>query len=123
MNDEFQQQLLPIVQQAQEDDALPKSCSPELKAYCKNAKSRLHCLGQHSQDISDTCRADVGKSVPFLCSGPIDAFCDVLMGGILSCLANHLNDLDGPCRDSVQATKHIINKVNTQKASVKDPKT
>jgi hypothetical protein len=123
MSDQFQQQLLPIAQQAAAEDNLPNSCSGELKAFCKGAPSRLHCLGKHSNDISDTCRADVGKSVPFLCSGPIDAFCDVLMGGILSCLANHLKDLDGPCKDSVQATKHIINKVNTQKASVTDPKT
>lgn len=123
MSDEFQQQLLPIAQQAAADDNLPNSCSSELKTFCRGAKSRLHCLGKHSNDISDTCRTDVGKSVPFLCSGPIDAFCDVLMGGILSCLANHLTELDGPCRDSVQATKHIINKVKTQKASLTDPKT
>lgn len=123
MSDEFQQQLLPMAQQAAADNNLPNSCSRELKAYCKGAKSRLHCLGKHSNDISETCRADVGKSVPFLCSGPIDRFCDVLTGGILSCLSNHLTELDGACRDSVQATKHIIKKVNTQKASVTDPKT
>lgn len=123
MSEEFQQQLLPLAQQAAADDALPNSCGKELKTFCKGAKSRLHCLGQHSQDVSDTCRTDVGKSVPFLCSGPIDKYCDVLMGGILSCLGNRLKDLDGPCRDAVTTTKHVINKINTQKSSVTNPKT
>merc|ERR1719389_1543595 len=105
MSDEFQQQLLPMAQQAAADNNLPNSCSRELKAYCKGAKSRLHCLGKHSQDISDTCRADVGKSVPFLCSESIDRFCDVLVGGILTCLAKHVKDLPGSCRDAVTTTK------------------
>jgi len=57
--------------------------------------------------------------VPFLCSRAIDKFCDVLQVGILDCLSGHLGDLEAPCKDSVVATKHVIAKVNIQKAMVK----
>merc|ERR1719161_4742 len=104
-------------------DDMPSSCSKDLKAHCKGARSQLHCLGKNADTISAGCRADVGKSVPFLCSNGIDRWCDVLLGGILSCLSDHMSDLEGPCKDAVTATRHVITKVNTQKASVVDPST
>lgn len=103
----------------------PKSCQPDVLKHCSKQRSQVHCLGQHQADISDQCRADVGKSVPYLCSMAIDRFCDVLQRGILQCLGDHLKDLDSPCADAVNATRRIIARANTQKAAVKvtDPMT
>jgi hypothetical protein len=119
---EMDEALVQQVNQQATENNLPSSCSKEVKAHCKDAKSKLHCLGKYNADISDGCRADVGKSVPFLCSEAIDNFCDVLMGGILSCLGNQMNNLQGPCKDAVLATKKIIQKVNSKKASQAAPK-
>merc|ERR1719409_960881 len=112
---------MPMAERSAEEN-LPSSCSKEIKAHCKDAKSQLHCLGKHNADISDQCRADVGKAVPFLCSDAIDQYCDVLMGGILSCLGNQLSNLQGPCKDAVSATKKMIQKVNSKKAIPPAPK-
>lgn len=122
MDQAFREEVLPMARRAAGADGLPPSCGKEVKTYCKGAPSQLHCLGKHPNDISEACRKDVGKSVPFLCSDAIDAYCDVLTGGILSCLAGQLSNLEGPCKDAVVATRHIISKTNTQKASITDPK-
>lgn len=122
MDQAFREQVLPVARRAAGEDGLPDSCSREIKTYCKGAPSQLHCLGKHAGDISEGCRKDVGKSVPFLCSDAIDRYCDVLTGGILSCLSGQLPSLEGPCKDAVVTTRHIIKKSNTQKASVTDPK-
>lgn len=121
MDEAMQAQIAPLAEQAAENN-LPGSCSKEIKAHCRDAKSQLHCLGKYPNDISDKCRADVGKSVPFLCSEAIDNYCDVLMGGILSCLGNQLKNLQGPCKDAVVATKKVIQKVNSKKAIPPAPK-
>merc|ERR1719424_54247 len=115
------QQVMPM-EQEQAENNLPTSCSKEIKAHCKDAKSQLHCLGKYPSEISDGCRADIGHAVPFLCSDAIDHYCDVLMGGILSCLGNQLNSLEGPCKDAVVATKKIVQKVNSQKTPSAAPK-
>merc|ERR1719335_1237906 len=112
---------MPVAEQAAEEN-LPSSCSKEIKAHCKDARSQLHCLGKYNADISDGCRADIGKAVPFLCSNEIDQYCDVLMGGILSCLGNQMKNLQGPCKDAVVATKKAIQKVNAKKPSQPAPK-
>jgi len=121
MDEAMQAQIAPLAEQAAENN-LPGSCSKEIKAHCRDAKSQLHCLGKYPNDISDKCRGDVGKSVPFLCSEAIDNYCDVLMGGILSCLGNQLKNLQGPCKDAVVATKKVIQKVNSKKAIPPAPK-
>lgn len=121
MDQAMVEQVMPMAEQAAENN-LPTSCSKEIKAHCRDAKSQLHCLGKYSADISDGCRADIGKSVPFLCSDAIDKYCDVLMGGILSCLDNQQSNLQGPCKDAVVATKKIIQKVNSKKPSQPAPK-
>lgn len=123
MDKAFTEEVLPRAQRMIGEENAPHGCSKEANEYCKNAQSALHCLGKHADAISDTCRKSVSKSVPFLCSDAIDRFCDVLDGGILSCLAGKMQLLEGPCQDAVVSTRHLITKVNTQKASVTDPKT
>merc|ERR1719321_1868884 len=98
-------------------DKLPDSCQKEVRSYCKGAPSQLHCLGKHASDISEGCRADIGKSVPFVCSDAIDRWCDIITGGILPCLAAKLPELDPPCKDSVVLTRKVVAKVNARKAT------
>lgn len=124
----FKDDVLPTAIAAASSDRLPNSCNNDIQKLCSGAKSHLHCLGQHADSVSDKCRADVGKSVPFKCSKAIDKYCDVLQTGILYCLdqhlgAGHLGELDPDCQDAVATTKHVINIVNSQKAAVRDPVT
>eukprot|EP00927_Polykrikos_kofoidii_P078594 TRINITY_DN75399_c0_g1_i1.p1 TRINITY_DN75399_c0_g1~~TRINITY_DN75399_c0_g1_i1.p1 ORF type:complete len:441 (+),score=64.87 TRINITY_DN75399_c0_g1_i1:120-1442(+) len=104
-------------------DRSPNSCERDIKAHCKESISKLHCLGQHPEDISDACRKDVGKSVPFRCSRWIGKFCDVMEVGVLKCLGDHLAEVDDTCRDAVLATHHVISKANTHKTAVVDTST
>lgn len=119
LNNAFSGILLPIANSVRSGSRAPRSCQADVMKHCSKQRSQVHCLGQHQDDISEACRKDVGKSVPFLCSRAIDRFCDVLQRGILQCLGEHLKDLDGQCSDAVIATHHVIAKANNQKASVK----
>mmetsp|Transcript_95752 Transcript_95752/g.194680 ORF Transcript_95752/g.194680 Transcript_95752/m.194680 type:complete len:455 (-) Transcript_95752:23-1387(-) len=119
----FQDRMLPMVHSVEGRSRAPAACQQDLKAHCSTARSQVHCLGQHTEDISEACRKDVGKSVPFVCSQAIDRFCDVLRSGVLPCLSAHLEELSGTCRDAVVATRDVITKAQTQKASVVDPST
>merc|ERR1719313_1499891 len=110
-----------MAQQAAEERLQGSGCSKEIKAHCKDAQSQLHCLGKYPAEISAGCKADVGKSVPFLCSEAIDEYCDVLMGGILPCLSNQIKNLQGPCKDAVWATKKVSKQVNSQKSPTLAP--
>merc|ERR1719420_2941686 len=123
MDDSFARNLLPVAHRAASAGKTPDSCGPELREYCRRAPSQLHCLGQNSDRISDKCRDDVGKSVPFVCSSAIDKFCNLLNKGILDCLGGHLDNLEDSCRDAVRATRHVVARANTQRASVTDPVT
>jgi len=120
----FKDSLVPTIRSLQKTE---HDCAAEVRSMCNSTQqkpiSHLHCLGQHSQSISDKCRARVGKSVPFLCHKAIDQSCDGLDRGILPCLADRLGELQGPCRDAVVATHGVIAKVNTQKASLLNPAT
>lgn len=116
----FASEMLPAIHQASSGERDPASCKEDITKKCQGAKSHLHCLGINHDSISEACRKDVGQSVPFRCSEAIDKYCDMLQTGILDCLYNHMNDISGGCRDSVLATKHVISKVNTQKASITD---
>jgi hypothetical protein len=120
----FRDTVMPTIRSLQQTE---HACAAEVKSMCnatqKKAKSHLHCLGQHSQNIGDKCRVRVGKSVPFLCHQAIDQWCDGLDRGILPCLADKLEELQGSCRDAVIATHGVIAKVNTQKASLLNPVT
>lgn len=117
--------LLPVLNKVPRASRAPKSCQQDVLKHCGKQRSQVHCLGHHQADISDQCRADVGKSVPYLCSTAIDRFCDVLQRGILQCLGDHFKDLDTACADAVNATRRVIARANTQKTSVKltDPTT
>mmetsp|Transcript_77328 Transcript_77328/g.145847 ORF Transcript_77328/g.145847 Transcript_77328/m.145847 type:complete len:495 (-) Transcript_77328:94-1578(-) len=119
----FARDMMPSIHKAASQERTPNSCEQDIKTKCQGARSHLHCLGYNHDSISETCRKDVEKSVPFLCSQAIDKWCDVLEQGILSCLYGHMDSLDGKCRDAVLTTKKVINKVNTQKAAMVDPET
>jgi len=119
MNSDIQEALLPLIHGANRARTAPRSCDTDVQKHCSKERSQIHCLGQHQDDISESCRKDISQSVPFLCSRAIDKFCDVLQIGILECLSGHLGDLEAQCKDSVVATRHVIAKVNTQKATVK----
>lgn len=90
--------------------SLHHNCQKDLFKHCKNARSQLHCLGQHPEDISPACRKDAGKSLPFTCSAEIDKYCDVLSSGVLPCLEKHVASLAGSCKDSVLATRVVVSK-------------
>lgn len=120
MDRRFAQEMLPAIHAASPDRD-PRACQEDVKKNCAGAKSHLHCLGLNHENISEGCRKAVGQSVPFRCSKAISRFCDVLQTGILSCLYEHMPDLEPTCRDAVLTTKHVINKVNTQKATLVDP--
>merc|ERR1719463_767834 len=55
MDQAMVQQVMPMAERSAEEN-LPSSCSKEIKANCRDAKSQLHCLGKHNADISDQCR-------------------------------------------------------------------
>jgi hypothetical protein len=121
MDRTFASEMMPAIHKATPAERDPKSCKEDVKKKCVGAKSHLHCLGINHDSISEECRKAVGQSVPFRCSKSIDRFCDVLQTGILSCLYDHMPDLEPSCRDAVLTTKHVINKVNSQKATLVDP--
>jgi hypothetical protein len=123
MDDSFARDLLPIAHRAASAGHTPDSCGPEIRKYCPIATSKLHCLGKSTDKISEKCRADVGKSVPFLCSKAIDKWCNLLDKGILDCLGGHLQNLEEECHDAVVATRHVVLRTNTQRASVTNPLT
>jgi hypothetical protein len=116
----FANEMLPAIQKASSGERDPAACREDVAKKCQGAKSHLHCLGINHDSISEACRKEVGQSVPYRCSEAIDRYCDMLQTGILSCLYDRMSDLSGGCRDSVLATKHIINKVNTEKTSITD---
>jgi len=90
----------------------PASCHADLQKHCPKARSQVHCLGLHSEDISEPCEKDVGKSVPFVCSHAINELCDVLQGGILDCLKGQLGKLEMPCKDAVLTTSKALSHLN-----------
>eukprot|EP00928_Gymnodinium_smaydae_P030014 TRINITY_DN22432_c0_g3_i2.p1 TRINITY_DN22432_c0_g3~~TRINITY_DN22432_c0_g3_i2.p1 ORF type:complete len:405 (+),score=46.16 TRINITY_DN22432_c0_g3_i2:76-1290(+) len=120
MDKSFREEMLPEVHRAASVGRAPKSCQVDVRYNCLDMSSWLKCLGKHPDALSEACKKDVGKSVPFLCSKAIDRYCDVLEGGIIPCLEGHMTDLDDACRDAVFATRSLIDKLNTHKASLLD---
>merc|ERR1719291_155844 len=120
----FQDGMLPLIHKgANSAKRAPASCHADLVKHCSSARSQVHCLGEHREDVSQACQQDVGKSVPFVCSMEISKFCSVLQQGILPCLSGHMNDVSGDCRDALAATQEVITKANTLQSSVVDVKT
>eukprot|EP00931_Biecheleriopsis_adriatica_P010729 TRINITY_DN11179_c0_g1_i1.p1 TRINITY_DN11179_c0_g1~~TRINITY_DN11179_c0_g1_i1.p1 ORF type:complete len:398 (-),score=105.62 TRINITY_DN11179_c0_g1_i1:53-1246(-) len=117
VNDMMQDIMFPALHRQQGSSQAPASCHQDLQTHCATARSQVHCLGQHSADVSENCRKDVGSSVPYLCSHAIDKHCDILQVGLLDCLHGHLAELPAECADAVMATSKAITKLNTDKAS------
>lgn len=116
MDNVVQEVVAPVIHQMQPASMAPLSCQQEVSSLCPKARSQIHCLGQNSGVISDSCRRDVGKSVPFRCSSAIDKYCDILKAGILDCLHKHMDDVGADCKDAVLATSKAITALNTVKA-------
>lgn len=106
----IQSALVPMIRHAHAEGSQtdPGSCRQDIAEKCRGQRSHIQCLGKNSASISEACRRDVGKSVPFLCSAAIDRFCDVMQQGVRECLGERLQELSGECRDAVLATKHVI---------------
>jgi len=122
MSRKFATDMLPAIHKAAHKDKARADCRADAQKYgCDGARSLLRCLGQHADEISEPCRKDVGKSVPFLCGDAVDKHCNLMEQGVLPCLANHLSELDQSCKDAVVMTHGVIAKVNTQKASLVVP--
>mmetsp|Transcript_39877 Transcript_39877/g.114193 ORF Transcript_39877/g.114193 Transcript_39877/m.114193 type:complete len:415 (+) Transcript_39877:133-1377(+) len=120
----FQDDMLPLIHKgANSAKRAPASCHADLVKHCSSARSQVHCLGEHREDVSQGCRQDVGKSVPFVCSAEISKFCSVLQQGILPCLSGRTDDVSGDCKDAVAATQEVITKANTLQSSVVDVRT
>lgn len=123
LNEQFASQIIPAIHQtmktALKEAQKPGPCNSEAERFCKSQESRLHCLGNHANDLSDGCRSNVGQSVPFLCHDEIDAFCDLMQTSILSCLGDRLAELHGDCRDAVAATRHAAVKSQEPNAAQK----
>lgn len=110
--DAMMQNAIPEIHRVESASSAPASCNGDLAKHCSTARSQIHCLGQHREDISESCQKDVGRSVPFTCSKAIDKFCDIMQVGILDCLQSHTADLQGDCLDGVLATSKAITKLN-----------
>ncbi|CAE7466911.1 SAMC2 [Symbiodinium natans] len=121
MDNMVQEVVAPVIHKMQPASMAPLSCQQEVASLCPKARSQVHCLGQNSGAISDNCRRDVGKSVPFLCSGAIDKYCDILKAGILDCLHQHMGDVAGDCKDAILATSKAITALNTVNAATPVP--
>eukprot|EP00930_Biecheleria_cincta_P027871 TRINITY_DN19493_c0_g1_i1.p1 TRINITY_DN19493_c0_g1~~TRINITY_DN19493_c0_g1_i1.p1 ORF type:complete len:421 (-),score=74.61 TRINITY_DN19493_c0_g1_i1:139-1401(-) len=110
--DALMQNAIPEIHRVESASSAPASCNRDLAKHCSKARSQIHCLGQHSEDVSESCQKDVGHSVPFTCSKAIDKFCDIMQVGILDCLRSHTAELQGDCLDCVLATRKAITGLN-----------
>jgi hypothetical protein len=92
----------------------PPACRNETKKYCDDAHPHvMHCLAEHSEDLSQGCKATVKKSLPAVCKAAIKKSCDTLEEGVLPCLKRLDADkkLTGNCADSFHATMKSIARV------------
>ncbi|CAJ1327085.1 unnamed protein product [Effrenium voratum] len=112
---------MPKMHKASSVSNAPDACRADLEKHCPNARSQVHCLGEHRAEISEPCRKDVGASVPFVCSKAIGEFCDVLRSGMLGCLQKHLPQLPRDCRDAVEMTSSALGRLSQAPKNSKDP--
>merc|ERR1719359_798269 len=92
----------------------PPACRNETQKYCADAHPHvMHCLANHSEDLSQGCKATVKKSLPAVCKAAIKKSCDTLEEGVLPCLKRLDADkkLTGNCADSFHATMKSIARV------------
>lgn len=82
----------------------PLACSGDEARLCPPAAHSMHCLAEHSDELSTACHNAVHHSVPFVCKASIQAFkCNGLEEGVLHCLARQKNGLHGACLDALKA--------------------
>lgn len=91
---------------------VPDNCTSDAKLYCPADNKSLHCLAQHHAQLKPLCIESVKFTVPFICSEMITLHCDGLDVGILECLNNKKEQLHPPCRDALEATNTVLDKIN-----------
>ncbi|CAJ1419095.1 unnamed protein product [Effrenium voratum] len=121
LSNTIQELVMPKMHKASSVSNAPDACRADLEKHCPNARSQVHCLGEHRAEISEPCRKDVGASVPFVCSKAIGEFCDVLRSGMLGCLQKHLPQLPRDCRDAVEMTSSALGRLSQAPKNSKDP--
>jgi hypothetical protein len=92
----------------------PPACRNETKKFCADEHPHvMHCLANHSEDLSAGCKATVKKSLPAVCKAAIKKSCDTLEEGVLPCLKrlDAAKKLTGNCADSFHATMKSIARV------------
>lgn len=118
---QFEKEILPALHKAEGARRAPASCHADLNKLCYGIRKKLHCLGQHREEVSEECRRDVNQSVPFLCAGEISNLCGET--SVLSCLYGAVDQLHGPCKNAVLLTQRVVDEVKTQKVTVTNPTT
>lgn len=114
----------------------PHPCISEIAKFCQEGhdhghkhQSELHCLGLHADEISEACASEVQKSLPFVCSFEISRYCSskhTIDKSVLQCLEDQLDKgfpMDTECRDSVGATRSVLNKMKTQNVALVNRRT
>jgi hypothetical protein len=126
--------LMTSVQSAERETEHP--CIADIQKFCGEAHghkhehmSDLHCLGLHAKEISMDCAKEVQQSLPFICSKEISQYCSThqtVEQSVLQCLEDAVdggNRMDQACKDSVGATRAVLNKMKTQNVALVDKRT
>jgi len=118
----FAKSILPAFKKLdQEKNGRP--CHDDLLKHCSHSTKKLHCLGEHREDISPQCQAKIKRSVSFACHKEITATpCDSMDQGVLQCLekaiASHRPHVSEACMDSVIATRAVTKTLNTHTSTI-----
>jgi len=119
-------QILPGLQHVQEEPP----CKQDEAKLCPRTvfKSALQCLGKYADQVSEKCKKDVKKSLPFNCADELSGGdgCDGVDESIISCLYKRIHGHIGPggvsvsdaCKGSLLVTRSLLHKVNTMKTTV-----
>ena len=130
----FHNGLKPLIAQARNmGSSTPHPCIADTKKFCEEDHdhshehfSRLHCLGLHASELSTDCAKEVESSLPFLCSGDISRFCgpeETINRSVLQCLETNKESVREVCKDSIEATRSVIQRINTQEVNLVNRKT
>ena len=116
----FAHSVLPALKKLdQEQHGRP--CHADLEKHCSHSTKKLHCLGQHRDDISPVCADKIKRSVSFACAHEIHLHCQDINEGVLPCLERtmtHGHAFSEGCRDSVAATRAVSKTLNTHTSTV-----
>lgn len=133
----FHSEMKPLMSSVQAADrGKEHPCIQDIKKFCSENHSHghehmsdLHCLGMHAKDISLECAREVQQSLPFVCSVEISRFCssrDTIEQSVLQCLEDKVDAnarIDPECKDSIGATRAVVNKMKTQNVALVDKRT